>query len=101
MEPGSGEYHKLKNWIDIFMQIPFNKVSKLPVSIETSTDKEISKFLVQRCPNLKKIRFRYIRYVSTTNVYIFCDFFFLCECEIRVKEHYILQNLKFQGYDNC
>ena len=35
------------------------------------------KFLVQRCPNLKKIRFRYIRYVSTTYVYIFCDFFSL------------------------
>ena len=35
------------------------------------------KFLVQRCPNIKKIRFRYIRYVSTTYVYIFCNFF--CE----------------------
>ena len=26
MEPGSGEYYKIKNWVDTFMRIPFGKV---------------------------------------------------------------------------
>ena len=29
---GGGEYNKLKNWIDTFMRIPFNKVNTLPIS---------------------------------------------------------------------
>ena len=31
---GGGEYYKIKNWIDSFLQIPFNKNKNLPVSIE-------------------------------------------------------------------
>ena len=45
MEPGGGEYHKLKNWIDIFMQIPFDKYNTLPVSIKSSSEKEIHEFM--------------------------------------------------------
>ena len=30
---GSGEYYKIKQWVDTFMRIPFNKYSNLPVSM--------------------------------------------------------------------
>jgi len=33
MEPGSGEFYKIKNWVDTFMRIPFGKVQTLPVNI--------------------------------------------------------------------
>ena len=32
MDPGSGEYYKIKQWVDTFMRIPFNKHNILPVS---------------------------------------------------------------------
>jgi ATP-dependent Lon protease len=38
MDPGSGEYYKIKNWIDTFMRIPFGKFNTLPVSIADGTD---------------------------------------------------------------
>ena len=34
MEPGCGEYYKVKNWVDTFMKIPFNKTRNLPLTIE-------------------------------------------------------------------
>ena len=39
MEPGSGEYYKIKNWVDAFMRIPFNQFNQLPVTIEDGVDK--------------------------------------------------------------
>lgn len=33
MEPGSGEFYKIKNWVDTFMRIPFGKLQTLPVNI--------------------------------------------------------------------
>lgn len=39
MEPGSGEYYKIKNWIDTFMQIPFGKYNTLPVTLIDGVDK--------------------------------------------------------------
>jgi ATP-dependent Lon protease len=39
MEPGSGEYYKIKNWVDTFMRIPFGKYNTLPISIEDGVDK--------------------------------------------------------------
>ena len=39
MEPGANEYHKLKNWVDTFMQIPFNKYKGLPITMEDGIDK--------------------------------------------------------------
>ena len=39
MDPGANEYHKLKNWVDTFMQIPFNQYKNLNVSIEDGVDK--------------------------------------------------------------
>ena len=34
MEPGCGEYYKVKNWVDTFMKIPFNQTKNLPLTIE-------------------------------------------------------------------
>tara|TARA_B100001093_G_scaffold512045_1_gene581176 strand:+ start:5683 stop:8049 length:2367 start_codon:yes stop_codon:yes gene_type:complete len=39
MDPGSGEYYKIKNWVDTFMRIPFGKHNSLPVSIRDGPDK--------------------------------------------------------------
>lgn len=39
MDPGSGEYYKIKNWVDTFMKIPFGKNEGLPISIEDGVDK--------------------------------------------------------------
>jgi len=40
MEPGCGEYYKVKTWVDTFMKIPFNKRKNLPLTIEDG---------IQRC----------------------------------------------------
>jgi len=39
MEPGSGEFYKIKNWVDTFMRIPFSNFESLPFSIEDGVDK--------------------------------------------------------------
>jgi ATP-dependent Lon protease len=39
MDPGSGEFYKIKNWVDTFMKIPFNTYHDLPISIEDGVDK--------------------------------------------------------------
>jgi ATP-dependent Lon protease len=39
MEPGSGEFYKIKNWVDTFMRIPFNVYEKLPIHITDGVDK--------------------------------------------------------------
>jgi len=38
MEPGSGEYYKIKNWVDTFMRIPFGKYLTLPIQYEDGID---------------------------------------------------------------
>jgi ATP-dependent Lon protease len=40
MEPGCGEYFKVKTWVDTFMKIPFGKTKNLPLTIEDG---------IQRC----------------------------------------------------
>ena len=39
MDPSSGEYNKIKNWIDAFMSIPFNTYNKLNISMEDGEEK--------------------------------------------------------------
>jgi ATP-dependent Lon protease len=39
MEPGGGEYYKMKNWVDTFMQIPFGKYKNLPISLDDGVEK--------------------------------------------------------------
>ena len=39
MDPSSGEYCKIKNWVDTFMRIPFGKTENLPIHISDGIDK--------------------------------------------------------------
>lgn len=39
MDQGSGEFYKIKNWIDAFMRIPFNVDQSLTVNIDDGVDK--------------------------------------------------------------
>ena len=39
MDPSTGEYTKIKQWIDGFMRIPFSKISRLPINISDGYDK--------------------------------------------------------------
>jgi ATP-dependent Lon protease len=39
MEPGSGEFYKIKNWVDTFMRIPFGEYKTLPISITDGVEK--------------------------------------------------------------
>lgn len=38
MEPGGGEYYKMKQWVDTFMQIPFGQYKNLPCTISDGID---------------------------------------------------------------
>ena len=39
MDPGGGEYYKMKNWVDTFMRIPFGKIKSLPLTIDDGIEK--------------------------------------------------------------
>jgi ATP-dependent Lon protease len=39
METGSGEFYKIKNWVDTFMRIPFGNYNNLPISIDDGVEK--------------------------------------------------------------
>ena len=39
MDPGSGDFYKIKNWVDTFMHIPFTEFNELPISIEDGVEK--------------------------------------------------------------
>jgi ATP-dependent Lon protease len=39
MEPGGGEYYKMKNWVDAFMKIPFGQYKNLPISLKDGVEK--------------------------------------------------------------
>jgi ATP-dependent Lon protease len=45
MDPGSGEFYKIKNWVDGFMKIPFDKEKLLPVTLETHGREACSAFM--------------------------------------------------------
>jgi len=45
MEPGSGEYYKIKNWVDTFMRIPFGKYSSLPISLNANSVDNCHEFM--------------------------------------------------------
>ena len=38
MEPGGGEYHKIKNWVDTFMRIPFGVHKTLPLTLANGVE---------------------------------------------------------------
>jgi ATP-dependent Lon protease len=39
MDQSSGEYYKIKNWVDTFMKIPFGKINKLPIHLTDGVEK--------------------------------------------------------------
>jgi len=39
MDNGSGEFYKIKNWVDTFMRIPFGKYNTLPINMSDGVDK--------------------------------------------------------------
>jgi ATP-dependent Lon protease len=39
IEPGAGEFYKIKNWVDTFMRMPFDKYLTLPITIDDGVDK--------------------------------------------------------------
>jgi ATP-dependent Lon protease len=39
IEPGTGEYYKVKNWADTFMRIPFGKYKSLPLNMSDGLEK--------------------------------------------------------------
>jgi hypothetical protein len=39
MDPGSGEYYKIKQWVDTFMRIPFGVHRTLPLKIDDGSEK--------------------------------------------------------------
>ena len=39
MDPGSGEYYKIKQWVDAFMSIPFGKTNSLPLTMNDGIEK--------------------------------------------------------------
>ena len=39
MEPGTNEFYKMKQWVDTFMRIPFNKYANLPITAEDGVEK--------------------------------------------------------------
>uniref|UniRef100_A0A6C0IW43 ATPase AAA-type core domain-containing protein n=1 Tax=viral metagenome TaxID=1070528 RepID=A0A6C0IW43_9ZZZZ len=45
MEPGSGEYYKIKNWVDTFMRIPFGNYSSLPISLDNNSVENCHDFI--------------------------------------------------------
>ena len=38
MEPGGGEFYKIKNWVDTFMKIPFNTYKNMDINIDKGVD---------------------------------------------------------------
>lgn len=47
MEPGSGEYFKLKNWIDAFMSIPFNMYRNFDISLAKDGQEKCRQFMTK------------------------------------------------------
>ena len=39
MDQGGGEYYKIKNWVDTFMQIPFGMYKNIPLQLSDGVDK--------------------------------------------------------------
>lgn len=53
LSEGSGEGHKLRNWIDAFMRIPFGKTVPLPVTLTDGKDK-CTQFMVNARKQMDK-----------------------------------------------
>ena len=45
IEAGTGEFYKIKRWVDTFMQIPFGKYKNLPVTLKDNGLEECATFM--------------------------------------------------------
>ena len=45
LEPGAGEFYKIKLWVDTFMQIPFGRYKNLPVTLKDNGPVECAEFM--------------------------------------------------------
>ena len=69
MDPGSGEYYKIKNWVDTFMRIPFGKHQNLPITIDDGEEKcqefmeNAKKTLDDAVYGLKMLRCKYYKWL--------------------------------------
>ena len=45
LEPGAGEFYKIKRWVDTFMQIPFGRYKNLPVTLKDNGPVECAEFM--------------------------------------------------------
>lgn len=55
MDQSSGEYYKVKQWIDTFMKIPFGKYTSLPIQMNQSSAEEIQKYMEHSIEQLNNI----------------------------------------------
>ena len=55
MDPASGEYYKVKQWVDGFMNIPFGTYSKIPYSLKENSIDEIHGFMEKSKDTLNNI----------------------------------------------
>ena len=45
LEPGAGEFYKIKQWVDTFMQIPFGRYKNIPVTLKDNGPGECADFM--------------------------------------------------------
>ena len=55
MDPASGEYYKVKQWVDGFMKIPFGTHSSIPYSLKENTIADIHGFMEKSKNTLNNI----------------------------------------------
>ena len=55
MDQSSGEYYKVKQWIDTFMKIPFGKYTSLPIQLNESKQEDIQSYMEDSIQQLNNI----------------------------------------------
>jgi len=55
MDQSSGEYYKVKQWIDTFMKIPFGKYTTLPIQLNESKQEDIQLYMENSIKQLNDI----------------------------------------------
>jgi len=70
MDPGSGEYYKIKQWVDTFMSIPFGKHQSLPIQLSDGKEKcgqfmENAKKILDECVyGLEDAKMQILQYIG-------------------------------------
>ncbi len=65
MDEASAEYHKMSHWIDGLLKLPFNKYIETGISLETSTDDEITGYLLNVKTRLDESVYGHVETKST------------------------------------